>query len=70
MCPKPTDLLNSCINIQALLAEGRFYSDLELIEKEIERQVMEASRLEYQLGFTQSSTSTAQPSSSGGSKLI
>lgn len=52
----------------ALLAEGRFYSDLELTEKEIERQVMEASRLEYQLGFTQSSTSTAQPSSSGGSK--
>ncbi|KAA3458622.1 OTU domain-containing protein 5-like isoform X1 [Gossypium australe] len=32
---------------QALLAEGRFYSDLELTEKEIERMVMEASRAEY-----------------------
>nr|KJB35402.1 hypothetical protein B456_006G113400 [Gossypium raimondii] len=31
----------------ALLAEGRFYSDLELTEKEIERTVMEASRAEY-----------------------
>ncbi|CAN6557275.1 unnamed protein product [Malus baccata var. baccata] len=57
---------------QALLAEGRFYSDLELTEKEIERMVMEASRLEYadgtfkqQLGRRESSTSSAEPSSSG-----
>ncbi|KAJ4971853.1 hypothetical protein NE237_004952 [Protea cynaroides] len=58
----------------ALLAEGRFYSDLELTEKEIERMVMEASRAEYiandkfrqpQLGFKESSTSSAEPSSSG-----
>lgn len=57
----------------ALLAEGRFYSDLELTEKEIERMVMEASRAEYlgedklkqQLGFRESSTSEAEPSSSG-----
>ncbi|XXG62711.1 hypothetical protein AAC387_Pa05g1026 [Persea americana] len=57
----------------ALLAEGRFYSDLELTEKEIERMVMEASRAEYlagdrfkqQLGFSESSTSGAEPSSSG-----
>ncbi|XP_004487483.1 OVARIAN TUMOR DOMAIN-containing deubiquitinating enzyme 6 isoform X2 [Cicer arietinum] len=57
----------------ALLAEGRFYSDLELTEKEIERAVMEASRAEYlaggtfkqQLGNRESSTSTAEPSSSG-----
>ncbi|TQE11448.1 hypothetical protein C1H46_003011 [Malus baccata] len=56
----------------ALLAEGRFYSDLELTEKEIERMVMEASRLEYadgtfkqQLGCRESSTSSAEPSSSG-----
>lgn len=63
---------------QALLAEGRFYSDLELTEKEIERMVMEASRAEYlaedklkqQLGFRESSTSGAEPSSSGASKLI
>ncbi|KAK4337737.1 hypothetical protein RND71_042224 [Anisodus tanguticus] len=49
----------------ALLAEGRFYSDLELTEKEIERMVMEASRAEYvsndkfrqQLGCRESSTS-------------
>ncbi|RXI04842.1 hypothetical protein DVH24_039116 [Malus domestica] len=58
--------------LQALLAEGRFYSDLELTEKEIERMVMEASRLEYadgtfkqQLGRRESSTSSAEPSSSG-----
>ncbi|CAN6695360.1 unnamed protein product [Malus baccata var. baccata] len=58
--------------LQALLAEGRFYSDLELTEKEIERMVMEASRLEYadgtfkqQLGCRESSTSSAEPSSSG-----
>ncbi|KAM3303161.1 OVARIAN TUMOR DOMAIN-containing deubiquitinating enzyme 6 [Capsicum chacoense] len=57
----------------ALLAEGRFYSDLELTEKEIERMVMEASRAEYvandkfrqQLGCRESSTSNAEPSSSG-----
>ncbi|KAG9459028.1 hypothetical protein H6P81_003536 [Aristolochia fimbriata] len=57
----------------ALLAEGRFYSDLELTEKEIERMVMEASRAEYladdklkqQVGFNESSTSGAEPSSSG-----
>lgn len=57
----------------ALLAEGRFYSDLELTEKEIERMVMEASRAEYlaadtfkqQPGHTESSTSGAEPSSSG-----
>jgi hypothetical protein len=63
---------------QALLAEGRFYSDLELTEKEIERMVMEASRAEYladdsykqQLGHRESSTSSAEPSSSGASKFI
>ncbi|KAL8094309.1 OVARIAN TUMOR DOMAIN-containing deubiquitinating enzyme 6 [Apium graveolens] len=58
----------------ALLAEGRFYSDLELTEKEMERMVMEASRAEYladdkfkQLGRRESSTSAAgaEPSSSG-----
>ncbi|XP_055833355.1 OVARIAN TUMOR DOMAIN-containing deubiquitinating enzyme 6-like isoform X2 [Solanum dulcamara] len=57
----------------ALLAEGCFYSDLELTEKEIERMVMEASRAEYvandkfrqQLGCRESSTSSAEPSSSG-----
>ncbi|XP_043709430.1 OVARIAN TUMOR DOMAIN-containing deubiquitinating enzyme 6 [Telopea speciosissima] len=57
----------------ALLAEGRFYSDLELTEKEIERMVMDASRAEYlandkfrqQVGFRESSTSSAEPSSSG-----
>ncbi|KAI3461274.1 hypothetical protein Pfo_017937 [Paulownia fortunei] len=56
----------------ALLAEGRFYSDLELTEKEIEHMVMEASRAEYladdtfkqQLGCRESSTSIAEPSSS------
>ncbi|KAL2506974.1 OTU-like cysteine protease family protein [Forsythia ovata] len=56
----------------ALLAEGRFYSDLELTEKEIERMVMEASRAEYhaddslkqQLGHRESSASGAEPSSS------
>ncbi|KAJ6693102.1 OTU DOMAIN-CONTAINING PROTEIN 5-LIKE ISOFORM X1 [Salix purpurea] len=60
----------------ALLAEGRFHSDLELTEKEIERMVMEASRAEYiadnmfkpQLGRKESSTSGAEPSSSGASK--
>ncbi|XP_021720524.1 OTU domain-containing protein 5-like [Chenopodium quinoa] len=57
----------------ALLAEGRFYSDLELTEKEIERMVMEASRAEYlagnkskqHVGHRESSTSSAEPSSSG-----
>ncbi|KAL3618755.1 OVARIAN TUMOR DOMAIN-containing deubiquitinating enzyme 6 [Castilleja foliolosa] len=56
----------------ALLAEGRFYSDLELTEKEIERMVMEASRAEYlsddkfkqQVGHRDSSSSRAEPSSS------
>ncbi|KAJ6897193.1 OVARIAN TUMOR DOMAIN-containing deubiquitinating enzyme 6-like isoform X2 [Populus alba x Populus x berolinensis] len=60
----------------ALLAEGRFYSDLELTEKEIERMVMEASRAEYlaennfkpQLGRKESSTAGAEPSSSSASK--
>ena len=63
---------------QALLAEGRFYSDLELTEKEIERMVMEASRAEYladdsykqQLGCRESSTSGAEPSSSGASEYF
>lgn len=57
----------------ALLAEGRFYSDLELTEKEMERMVMAVSRAEYladgtfrqQLGHRESSTSNAEPSSSG-----
>uniref|UniRef100_A0A2P2KG99 OTU domain-containing protein n=1 Tax=Rhizophora mucronata TaxID=61149 RepID=A0A2P2KG99_RHIMU len=57
----------------ALLAEGRFYSDLELTEKEIERMVMEASRAEYlandkfkqQLGCKELYASGAEPSSSG-----
>lgn len=62
--------------LQILLAEGRFISDLELTEKEIERMVMEASRAEYlandkykqQPGHRESSTSGAEPSSSGASK--
>ncbi|KAE8733050.1 hypothetical protein F3Y22_tig00001644pilonHSYRG00465 [Hibiscus syriacus] len=54
--------------------EGRFYSDLELTEKEIERMVMEASRAEYlandkfkmHVGRSKElSASTAEPSSSG-----
>lgn len=57
----------------ALLAEGRLYSDLEVTEKEIERMVMEASRAEYitankskqLIGLRESSTSGAEPSSSG-----
>ncbi|KAI3747223.1 hypothetical protein L6452_09675 [Arctium lappa] len=57
----------------ALLAEARFYSDVELTEKEIECMVMEASRAEYiandrfkqQLGPRESSSSDAEPSSSG-----
>lgn len=63
---------------KALLAEGRFYSDLELTEKEIERMVMEASRAEYlatdmfkqQFDRKQSSTSTAEPSSSAASEYL
>ncbi|XP_076935422.1 OVARIAN TUMOR DOMAIN-containing deubiquitinating enzyme 6-like [Bidens hawaiensis] len=62
----------------ALLAEARFCSDVELTEKEIERMVMEASRAEYmandkfrqQLGLRESSSSDAEPSSSGGSKYL
>ncbi|KAK9079180.1 hypothetical protein SSX86_000850 [Deinandra increscens subsp. villosa] len=58
----------------ALLAEARFCSDVELTEKEIERMVMEASRAEYmandkfkqQMCRRESSTSDAEPSSSGG----
>ncbi|GLT48693.1 hypothetical protein SLA2020_223010 [Shorea laevis] len=57
----------------ALLAEGQFYSDLELTEKEIERMVMGISRAEYlahdkfkpHVGHKESSTSSAEPSSSG-----
>lgn len=57
----------------ALLAEGRFYSDLEVTEKEIERMVMVASRAEYiaddkfkqQLSCYESSTSSAETSSAG-----
>ena len=63
--------------MKALLAEGRFYSDLELTEKEIERMVIEASRAEYladdkfkqQPGRQESSTSGAEPSSSGASEF-
>lgn len=59
----------------ALLAEGCSWSDLELTEKEIEHMVMETSRAEYlasdklrkQPGIQDSSTSSAEPSSSGGS---
>ncbi|KAF3776830.1 OTU domain-containing protein 5 [Nymphaea thermarum] len=63
----------------ALLAEGRFYSDLELTEKEIERMVMEASRAEYLANnkFKQphasrgsSTSSGAEPSSSGAGPLV
>lgn len=58
----------------ALMAEARFCSDMELTEKEIEHMVMAASRAEYmandkfkqQLGPRESSTSGAEPSSSGG----
>lgn len=56
----------------ALLAEGRFYSDLELTEKEIERMVIEASRADYlaedklkQQISLREGTSGAEPSSSG-----
>ncbi|KAL0741001.1 hypothetical protein Bca4012_082514 [Brassica carinata] len=53
---------------QALVAEGRYYSDLELTEKEIERSVMEASRAEYLLEWSKPRTgpnSNAETSSSG-----
>lgn len=68
----------SCVCQQALLAEARFYSDLELTEKEIEHMVIEASRAEYladatfkqQLSHRESSTSNAEPSSSGASKFL
>lgn len=61
-----------------LLAEGRFYSDLELTEKEIELAVMEASRAEYlaggafkqQIGDRETSTSNAEPSSSGATQVV
>ncbi|XP_013743996.1 OVARIAN TUMOR DOMAIN-containing deubiquitinating enzyme 6 isoform X2 [Brassica napus] len=52
----------------ALLAEGRYYSDLELTEKEIERSVMEASRAEYLMEWSKpriGPTSNAETSSSG-----
>lgn len=62
------------VNVQALLAEGRFYSDMELTEQEIERMVMEASRAEFLAGenrrihtpwHEETSTSAgAEPSSS------
>ncbi|KAG2288733.1 hypothetical protein Bca4012_030349 [Brassica carinata] len=59
----------------ALIAEGRYYSDLELTEKEIERSVMEASRAEYlmerskpRIGPKESSTSNAGTSSSSGAR--
>ncbi|CAN7128054.1 unnamed protein product [Brassica rapa subsp. narinosa] len=55
--------------------EGRYYSDLELTEKEIERSVMEASRAEYlmerskpRIGPKESSTSNAGTSSSSGAR--
>ncbi|XP_010521639.1 PREDICTED: OTU domain-containing protein 5 [Tarenaya hassleriana] len=60
---------------KVLLAEGKFYSDLELTEREIERSVMEASRAEYlmerfkpQLGHKDSSTSTMAETSSSGAR--
>ncbi|XP_013631086.1 PREDICTED: OTU domain-containing protein 5-B-like isoform X2 [Brassica oleracea var. oleracea] len=52
----------------ALLAEGRYYSDLELTEKEIERSVMEASRAEYLMEWSKpriGPASNAETSSSG-----
>lgn len=65
--------------MQALLAEGRFYSDLEYTETEIEQMVIEASRIEYleeqkfkqqQLDPSESSTSISEPSSSGKGMMI
>ncbi|CAH8390411.1 unnamed protein product [Eruca vesicaria subsp. sativa] len=62
--------------MQALIAEGRYYSDLELTEKEIERSVIEASRAEClmerskpRIGPKESSTSNAETSSSGARTL-
>ncbi|CAG7907325.1 unnamed protein product [Brassica rapa] len=49
-------------------AKGRYYSDLELTEKEIERSVMEASRAEYLMEWSKpriGPTSNAETSSSG-----
>lgn len=57
--------------LQALLAEGRYYSDLELTEKEIERSVMEASRAEYLMEWSKpriGPNSNAETSSSGASE--
>ncbi|MCO5579529.1 hypothetical protein L7F22_033384 [Adiantum nelumboides] len=55
---------------KALLAEGRYYSDLELTEQEMERMVIEESRAEFlaeeyshQVGSMESSTSAAGTSS-------
>ncbi|KAI5058438.1 hypothetical protein GOP47_0027017 [Adiantum capillus-veneris] len=55
---------------KALLAEGRYYSDLELTEQEMERMVIEESRAEFlaeeyghQIGSMESSTSAAGTSS-------
>lgn len=56
---------------KALLAEGRYYSDLELTEQEMERMVIEESRAEFlaeeyghQIGCMESSTSAAGTSTS------
>lgn len=58
----------------SLLAQGRYFSDLEVTEKEIEQMVMEASRTEYLAKYSSkqqldrrdnSSTPGAEPSSSG-----
>ncbi|CAN7018170.1 unnamed protein product [Brassica oleracea var. botrytis] len=49
-------------------AKGRYYSDLELTEKEIERSVMEASRAEYLMEWSKpriGPASNAETSSSG-----
>jgi hypothetical protein len=66
--------------LQALVAEGTFYSDVELTEQEMERMVMEASRADfleeekhrhYSSWNEETSTSAgAEPSSSGTSKLL
>jgi hypothetical protein len=68
------------VTTQALLAEGRFYSDMELTEQEIERMVMEASRAEFLAGenrrihipwHEETSTSAgAEPSSSNTSLCL
>lgn len=61
---------------KALLAEGRFNSDLEWTEQEMERMVIEASRAEFlaeeyghQIGCVESSTSAAGTSTSQGDTL-